>query len=111
MIEEFNAGARQSNEEEVGREHLVLIEGLSKKSDREWVGRTDTNKRVVLARDPVPHEHGAARAAGETAGAAGAAELQPGEYAAVRVTAALSANTLRAEPLVRSSISGFTGQA
>ena len=33
---------------------LVLVDGLSKKSDAEWVGRTDGNRRVVLARRPLP---------------------------------------------------------
>ena len=31
VIDTFNAGARASNEDEVARTHLVLVEGLSKK--------------------------------------------------------------------------------
>ena len=43
VIEVFNAGAREANDEEVGRHHLLLVERVSKKSEGEWVGRTDTN--------------------------------------------------------------------
>ena len=54
--------------------------------------------RVVLPRRKLPASLGAAAAAG-----AGAeveeVELQPGDYVAVHVTAALSPNTLRAAPL------------
>ena len=93
----FNAGARVANEQEVGRRHLVLLDAVSKKSDAEWVGRTDTNKPVVFARRPTAASH---HEASEV-------ELQPGDYVAARVTAALSANTLRAVPLARSSIEQF----
>lgn len=39
------------NNLEVGRRHKVLLEGPSKKNAREWVGRTDGNKTVVLGRN------------------------------------------------------------
>ena len=97
VIEVFNAGAREANDEEVGRHHLLLVERVSKKSEGEWVGRTDTNKTVVFARRPTAASH---HEASEV-------ELQPGDYVAARVTAALSANTLRAVPLARSSIEQF----
>jgi MiaB/RimO family radical SAM methylthiotransferase len=99
VIDTFNAGARVSNDEEVGREHLVLIDGLSKKSTKEWIGRTDTNKKVVFARTPIP--------AGP--GAKAQVEVGPGDYVAVRVTESISANTLRAAPVARSSIEQFCG--
>ena len=54
VIATFNEGARAANAGEVGRVRLVLLDGLSKKSDAEWVGRTDGNRRVVLARRPLP---------------------------------------------------------
>ena len=101
VIETFNAGARAANEEEVGRRHLVMLEGVSKKSDDEWMGRTDTNKRVVVRRTAV--------SAADAADAADAAsrEMRAGDFVAVRVTEAISANTLRAEPLARCSIAQY----
>ncbi|WP_246043084.1 tRNA (N6-isopentenyl adenosine(37)-C2)-methylthiotransferase MiaB [Fodinibius saliphilus] len=38
------------NEKEIGRRHLVLVEGTSKRSDEQLCGRTDTNKMVVFDR-------------------------------------------------------------
>jgi len=99
VINTYNEGARRSNLEEVGRTHLVLVDGLSKKSEAEWAGRTDSNKRVVFARRPVP----------ASAAASAEVELRVGDYVAVRVTEGISANTLRAEPLARSSIAEFYG--
>ena len=100
---------------------LVLVDGLSKRSDAEWVGRTDGNRRVVLARRPlpsslrlrlVPPPAAAAAAAAVAAGASEveeveAVDLQPGDYVAVHVTEALSANTLRAAPLARCTVATF----
>jgi len=46
-----NQHSRESNEEEIGRVHTVLVEGTSKKSDEQFFGRTDTNKGVVFDRE------------------------------------------------------------
>ncbi|PEN12273.1 tRNA (N6-isopentenyl adenosine(37)-C2)-methylthiotransferase MiaB [Longibacter salinarum] len=43
--------AAESNKQEIGKVHTVLIEGPSKKSDEEFFGRTDTNKGVVFPRE------------------------------------------------------------
>ena len=45
VIDTFNAGARASNEEEVGTVHHVLVEALSKKSDAEWADSRETAER------------------------------------------------------------------
>jgi len=135
VIDTFNAGARASNEEEVGKVHHVLVEALSKKSDAEWAGRTEHGKRVVLQRRPLPQllpgellPPPLSRSVGAAAGGAitggggvagggggeagggggcGVADVAPGDYVAVRVTHALSANTLRAEPLAKCGIARF----
>jgi MiaB/RimO family radical SAM methylthiotransferase len=97
VIDTFTPLSRARNDAEVGRTHLVLVEGLSKKSDADWAGRTDTGKKVVLPR----------RAVSRAIGQAGEVELSMGDYVAVRVTDSLSANTLRGEPLARASIGQF----
>jgi len=66
----------ENNRQEVGREHTVLVEGPSKRSDEQLCGRTDTNKMVVFDRQ------GYAR----------------GQYARVRITDCTSA-TLLGTPL------------
>ncbi|MGB5288143.1 MAG: TRAM domain-containing protein, partial [Ignavibacteriaceae bacterium] len=39
------------NQELIGKEEVVLIEGFSKKSDKFLSGRTDSNKVVILPLD------------------------------------------------------------
>jgi tRNA-2-methylthio-N6-dimethylallyladenosine synthase len=40
--------SNESNKKELGNTYEVLIEGNSKKSDQEWMGRTSQNKVVVF---------------------------------------------------------------
>lgn len=53
VIDTFQAVAAERNRRiETGRLHVVLVEGLAKKSREDrvlWTGRTDTNKRVVFS--------------------------------------------------------------
>ncbi|MDA8193345.1 MAG: tRNA (N6-isopentenyl adenosine(37)-C2)-methylthiotransferase MiaB [Thermaerobacter sp.] len=42
----------QANQALVGREELALVEGVSKKNDMVWAGRTHSNKVVLFARHP-----------------------------------------------------------
>jgi tRNA-2-methylthio-N6-dimethylallyladenosine synthase len=51
IIELQNEHALESNRQEIGRVHTVLVEGTSKKSDEQFFGRTDTNKGVVFDRE------------------------------------------------------------
>jgi len=51
IIELQNQHSLESNQEEIGRVHTVLVEGTSKKSDEQFFGRTDTNKGVVFDRE------------------------------------------------------------
>ena len=87
VIDTFTRGAKAANEEEVGKLHHVLLESISKKSDEEWVGRTDTNKKVVVGRAD--------------------ANVGPGDFVAVKVTQALSHNTLRGEAVARCGVEAF----
>ena len=90
---------RPSADLQVGRPHLLMVEGVSKKRESEWMGRTDCNRRVVIPRKPVA----------ASLGTSSEVDLRPGDYVAVRISEAISANTLRAEPLARSSILEFAG--
>lgn len=75
------------NKKEIGRRHLVLIEGPSKRSDKQLCGRTDTNKMTVFDRG----------------------DLQKGDYAEVVITDCTSA-TLKADVIKKSSIREFAEQ-
>ncbi|MEX2604533.1 MAG: tRNA (N6-isopentenyl adenosine(37)-C2)-methylthiotransferase MiaB [Gracilimonas sp.] len=74
------------NKDEIGRRHLVLVEGTSKKSDAQVSGRTDTNKMVVFDRE----------------------DFKPGDYVEVEITDCTSA-TLMANPLQKTTISEYYG--
>lgn len=52
MIALQNELSLKSNQREIGREVEVLIEGVSKRSTAQWVGRTGQNKTVVFDRQP-----------------------------------------------------------
>jgi tRNA-2-methylthio-N6-dimethylallyladenosine synthase len=68
----------ESNQAELGKEHIVLVEGPSRRSDDQLSGRTDTNKMAVFDRE----------------------DFAKGEYVRVKVTDCTSA-TLIAEPMGR----------
>jgi tRNA-2-methylthio-N6-dimethylallyladenosine synthase len=72
------------NNKEIGRRHLVLVEGTSKRSDEQLCGRTDTNKMVVFDRE----------------------DYEKGDYVEVTITDCTSA-TLMGEAIKKSSIQKF----
>ena len=79
---------KERNTLEVGKRHLVLVEGTSKRSDDQLSGRTDTNKMVVFDRE----------------------DFQKGDYAEVEITASSSA-TLQARPVRKTTLVEFYGAA
>jgi tRNA A37 methylthiotransferase MiaB len=94
---------------EVGRRHVILVEGPSRKAPQMLTGLTDTNKRVVIEDGAVPpayshaaHQHQDAEATAHSSGV----RLRPGDYAAVEVTAATGA-TLHARVLARTTLAEF----
>jgi len=84
IIEQQMSIQEELNKKEIGKRHLVLIEGTSKRSDEQLCGRTDTNKMVVFDRQ----------------------HYQKGEYVEVEITDCTSA-TLIGEPIRKSSITDF----
>jgi tRNA-2-methylthio-N6-dimethylallyladenosine synthase len=77
IVEKQNQLSLQSNQRDLGKVFTVLIEGDSKKNDREWKGRNSQNKVIVFP-----------KSADTT--------LDKGSYAQVRVTECTQA-TLRGE--------------
>jgi tRNA-2-methylthio-N6-dimethylallyladenosine synthase len=43
--------SNESNKKDVGKTFEVLIEGNSKKSDQEWMGRNSQNKVIVFPKE------------------------------------------------------------
>ena len=77
---------KERNEKEIGKRHLVLVEGTSKRSEEQLSGRTDTNKMVIFDR----------------------MDFEKGDYVEVEITNSTSA-TLKARPIKKSSIAEFFG--
>ena len=69
-----NGHSRESYKGDIGKTFEVLIEGSSKKSDKDWSGRNSQNKMVVFAKNDQP--------------------LKKGDYVQVTVTNATSATLL-----------------
>ncbi len=79
---------KKRNLTEVGKHHLVLVEGTSKRSDEQMSGRTDTNKIVVFDR----------------------MDFEKGDYVEVEITDTTSA-TLIARPIRKTTITEYYGAA
>ncbi|MEX2585096.1 MAG: tRNA (N6-isopentenyl adenosine(37)-C2)-methylthiotransferase MiaB, partial [Balneolaceae bacterium] len=87
IIEQQMRIQEERNLEEIGREHLVLVEATSKRSEDQLCGRTDTNKMVVFDRK----------------------EFRPGEYVVVTIQDATSA-TLMGEAHRKTTLQEYYGQ-
>lgn len=74
IVEVQNKLSLASNQKDLGKTFKVLIEGNSKKSDADWMGRNSQNKVIVFPKE--------------------AYNLQPGDYAWVNVTDCTQATLL-----------------
>ncbi|DBA70565.1 TPA: hypothetical protein ACH3X2_011957 [Trebouxia sp. C0005] len=99
IIAIFREGQLRQNEAEIGKIHLVLVEGFSKRSDSQLSGRTDTMKRAIFVDVPVAAEY-TGNQSGELV------SLKPGDYVAVKVHSC-STGTLFAEALGRTTLQAF----
>jgi len=54
VIDTFHANVKLRNEAQLGKRHLVLVEGNSKRSDKDLAGRNDGNKKVIFPNNPIP---------------------------------------------------------
>ena len=79
---------KQRNQLEIGKRHLVLVEGTSKRSEEQISGRTDTNKMVIFDRK----------------------NFKKGDYIEVEITDSTSA-TLKAIPIKKTTIVDYYGVA
>ena len=78
-----------SNKKDIGKIFKVLIEGDSKKSDKDWMGRSSQNKVIVFPKENY--------------------ELKKGDYVTVKVTDCTQA-TLLGKLLINKSNSTFKRQ-
>ncbi|CAB3252874.1 unnamed protein product [Arctia plantaginis] len=93
MIDIYKRKCQLLNEAEIGNTHLVLVEGVARKSDK-ILGRNELYLRVAFDQTAIPSEDGGRR------------EVKPGDYVAVEIVGARSA-TLLGVPLYHTSLSEF----
>ena len=74
IVETQNRLSKESNKKDLGKTFKVLIEGVSKKSDADWMGRTSQSKVIVFAK--------------------GNSGLKPGDYVNVKVNDCTQATLL-----------------
>jgi len=89
VIDTFTKEAIFLNKQELSKQHLVLVEGLSKRSDKHLFGRTDSNKVVIFENIPVV-------CGSETV------NLQSGDYAVVRIESC-SPHTLQGTAVMKTT--------
>uniref|UniRef100_A0A7S3KEY7 Uncharacterized protein n=1 Tax=Euplotes crassus TaxID=5936 RepID=A0A7S3KEY7_EUPCR len=105
MIDVFKKNQLLKQMDEVGKYHLMLIDGVSKRSDTQFTGLTDTNKRVVIDNSLKVHESWK----DYTSSAGSSLDLTSpsvGDFVKVKIEDA-SQNTLFGTPICKSSISDF----
>lgn len=84
VIDTFHANVKLRNQQQIGKKHLVLVEGTSKRSDKDLAGRNDGNKKVIFGQRPVPS---LAQYLGQvTPTSVPEQAMQAGEYVVVEVT-------------------------
>ena len=74
IVEVQNRLSLESNKKDIGKSFVVLIEGDSKRSNKDWMGRNSQNKVIVFPKEDY--------------------QLKKGDYAAVRVNGCTQATLL-----------------
>ena len=108
LIAEYRRGLEAIALEEVGRRHIVLIEGASRRSEEQLTGRTDSFKRVILDDIKVPAKYKIDL--WKSSQEESLVRIKPGDYVAVQIIDGGKGATLYAKPLARTTISEFVGE-
>jgi tRNA A37 methylthiotransferase MiaB len=98
VVEIFRRNALELNRKRIGTQQLILVEGRSKRSPSEFVGRTDANVKVVFPHIQVPQ-----KGVGEYTHLT---LINPGDYVVVQVEDC-SSQTLKGNPLYVTTLSHY----
>ncbi|XP_072095740.1 mitochondrial tRNA methylthiotransferase CDK5RAP1 [Mobula birostris] len=97
LITVFREEATKLNTELVGTEQVVLVEGVSKRSNVELCGRNDGNIKVIFPNLAIPCDRSSDLCA----------SIRPGDYVSVQVTSA-SSQSLKGIPICHKTLSKST---
>lgn len=93
LIKVYREEAEKLNQTEIGREHLVLIEGTSKRSSAAWAGRNDSGVKVIVPSTEIQFHDGCRQA-------------RPGDYIVTEIVSATS-QVLHGVPLYGTTLQEF----
>jgi len=99
VVDTFYRVLKEKNQKELGKIHLVLIDRKSRRSQHDFVGRTDTNKKVIISADQTPIYNPFTADHKD--------QIAIGDYIIVQVMEG-SEITLKGKPIMKSSIEHFT---
>eukprot|EP00466_Bigelowiella_natans_P020779 jgi/Bigna1/58069/fgenesh1_pm.51_\ len=102
VISTFYDESEKKNLSEIGKLHLVLVEGPSKKNQAELVGRSCNNKKIIFPSKALRDN--------QASSSSSRAHPSRGDYVLTRVTSS-SAQSLRGELLDFSTMASFYGLA
>lgn len=103
LIHEYRQGLEEIAIEEIGRRHIVLVEGSSKRGNGQLTGRTDSFKRVVFDDEKVLESY----KNDCSPSTCNYVSLKPGDYAAVEIIQGGKGATLHAKALAKTTIREF----
>ncbi|XP_076466519.1 mitochondrial tRNA methylthiotransferase CDK5RAP1-like [Babylonia areolata] len=96
LVAAFRAEAEKIHASQIGSKQLVLVEGTSKRSSKDWVGRNEANTRVIFPKAELPsHRH-----------TLELSSVGRGDYVAVQIISGTS-QILRAVPLYHTTLQDF----
>ncbi|EFA81507.1 hypothetical protein PPL_05496 [Heterostelium album PN500] len=96
VIDTFYSNLRGKSKAEIGRRHLVLVDRISRRSKDHFVGRTDTNKKVIIPNTPIVNPSNSNNME----------DIKPGDYIMVDIVDG-SEITLQGKPICKSGIQHF----
>lgn len=92
----YRKGASSIHKAYEGDIQLVLVEGVSKRSEHDFYGRNDFNTKVIIPSGSIPASHGSSESQ----------PINPGDYVAVLITESNS-QVLKGLPLFHSTLTNF----
>lgn len=102
MLDTFQQSATRLNKAKVGQTHLVLVDQLSKRSDRDLSGRNDNNTLVNFENIPLPYLDDVNLQLDHTR----KSNPKIGDYVACKLLSATS-QSFRAQPLYLCTLQSF----
>ncbi|KAB0793048.1 hypothetical protein PPYR_12668 [Photinus pyralis] len=95
MVDTYRNIVKSVNYSQIGERHLVLVEGVSKRSELYLQGRNDSNCKVIFPIGDIPQVNGTE-----------IKTIKPGDYVVVHINAANS-QVLKGIPLYHTTMSEF----